>query len=132
MEQLNISELDYQMAKFLKAIGNPIRLSIIRKLIEKSHCSHCGDLCKCEGECERATCKCGCKCGELVELFPMSQSTISQHIKELKDIGLIEKDGRKGDFTLNRKKLREGLISLLAITGYNDKEESLIKGCQCC
>jgi len=33
-----------------------------------------------------------CMCGELVELLPLAQSTVSQHLKELKKVGLIRGD----------------------------------------
>ena len=131
MESTYITESDFQLAKFLKALGNPVRLSILRTLLEKSSCPHGCNPCSCGDKCQGKNCKCGCKCGELVNLFPMSQSTISQHIKELKNAGLIDTENRKGDYTLNHKKLKENLSSLLHVIGYK-LEETENKNCQCC
>ncbi len=57
-----------QMARFAKALGHPTRLLIL-KYLEKSAC---------------------CFTGDLVEILPIAQSTVSQHLKELKDAGLIQ------------------------------------------
>ena len=132
MEYFKVSETDFQLAKFLKAIGNPIRISIIKKLIEKSNCPHGCNPCSCGDRCEGKNCKCGCKCGELVELFAMSQSTISQHIKELKEAGLIETTGRKGDYILNHQKLKESMDKLLDELQYKSDTETSIKTGHCC
>ncbi len=57
-----------QLARFAKALAHPTRLEIIRLLKEKNFCFT----------------------GDLVDLFPIAQSTVSQHLKELKDAGLIK------------------------------------------
>ena len=57
-----------QLARFAKALGHPIRLSILQYL----------DMQSC------------CFTGDLVDIFPVAQSTVSQHLKELKDAGLIQ------------------------------------------
>lgn len=54
-------------AQLTKALGHPVRLSILKIL------------------CERDT----CFCGDLTEVLPLAQSTISQHLKVLKETGLI-------------------------------------------
>lgn len=108
---------DKKLANVMKALGHPVRLAIIRKIVEKSKCP-CGcNPCSCGEKCEGAHCKCGCKCGELVDLLPMAQSTVSQHLKELKNAGIINMTGRKGDYTLNHTKLKEGLELLQILTG---------------
>ena len=56
------------LARFAKALGHPTRLAILEHL-------------------ENQTC---CYTGDLVEVFPLAQSTISQHLKELKNAGLIQ------------------------------------------
>ena len=109
MEQIEILEKDYELARFIKALGSPVRLSIIRKLMEKGSCPHGCNPCSCGEGCIGKDCKCGCKCGELVDMFSMSQSTISQHLKELKQVGLIEIASRKGDYILNHQRMNEGL-----------------------
>lgn len=65
----NIS-LDTQkdLAKFAKALAHPTRLEILRLLSTQSCCFT----------------------GDLVEILPIAQSTVSQHLKELKNAGLIK------------------------------------------
>ena len=48
-----------------------------------------------------------CMCGDLVELLPLSQSTVSQHLKELKRVGLIkgEIEGPKVCYCVNEQTL---------------------------
>jgi ArsR family transcriptional regulator, arsenate/arsenite/antimonite-responsive transcriptional repressor len=55
------------LAMLAKAISHPARISILKILAKKENCN----------------------CNELVELLPLSQSTVSQHLKELKNCGLI-------------------------------------------
>ena len=64
----NYSEQQLIIANRLKALGHPARIAIIEILLQ------------------RAT----CICGELVNELPLSQPTISQHLKELKSVGLIK------------------------------------------
>ena len=61
----------------------------------------------------------------------MSQSTVSQHIKELKSAGLIDMNGRKGEYTLNHSKLNEGLILLLDLLGKSKEIEMENENCNC-
>ena len=119
-------------ARFAKALGHPVRLAILRVLIEKGRCPNGCHPCTCGANCEGASCTCGCTCGTLVERLPLSQSTVSQHIKELKNAGLINSCSRKGDYTLNHIKLSEGLICLLDLLDLNDYKtmEDLMK-CNC-
>lgn len=58
------------IARYAKALSHPIRIRIL-KFLESQAC---------------------CFTGELTEEIPMAQSTISQHLKELKDAGLIQGD----------------------------------------
>lgn len=58
---------DNELARLAKAVGHPIRVRILRLLAERE----------------------ACVCGELVEALPLAQSTVSQHLKVLKDAGLI-------------------------------------------
>lgn len=57
-----------QLAQFAKALAHPTRITIL-KYLENQSC---------------------CFTGDLVELLPISQSTVSQHLKELKNAGLIQ------------------------------------------
>ncbi len=68
LEHINYHESTEELARFAKAISHPTRISILRHL-ESQSC---------------------CFTGDLVDVFPLAQSTISQHLKELKDAGLIQ------------------------------------------
>jgi DNA-binding transcriptional ArsR family regulator len=50
-----------------------------------------------------------CLCGDIVELLPLAQSTVSQHLKCLKDAGLIkgEVEGPKTCYCIDKAKLAE-------------------------
>jgi len=52
-----------------------------------------------------------CVCGELVNLLPLAQATVSQHLKELKRVGLIQGDidGPKVCYCINNKSLEKAL-----------------------
>ncbi|MCH5226379.1 MAG: helix-turn-helix transcriptional regulator [Muribaculaceae bacterium] len=135
--KLNLNKLDLEnkdklLAKQLKALSHPIRLSILRTLMEQSKCPHGSHPCSCGVSCEGENCKCGCKCGTFVEMFDLSQSTISQHIKELKSAGLIEIKSRKGEYRVNHSKLKETFEMLrnifhLPLDDYYEKDN-----CSCC
>ena len=74
-------------ARYAKALSHPARIAILETLAK------------------RAT----CICGEIVEVLPLAQSTVSQHLKELKDADLItgEIDGLKSCYCLNPKAIEE-------------------------
>lgn len=57
-----------QIAKLTKAIGHPARVAIIDYLLKQESCI----------------------CKDIVDELPLSQPTISQHLKELKNVGLIK------------------------------------------
>ncbi len=56
-------------------------------------------------------------CGDIVEELPLSQSTVSQHLKELKDAGLIkgEIDGAKICYCIDEKEWEKAKQSLAAL-----------------
>lgn len=62
-------------------------------------------------------------CGELVLDLPLAQSTISQHLKALKESGLIqgEIDGPRSKYCINRKNFEK---FLLLLNNFNSKIES--------
>lgn len=66
-------EADAELALLAKALGHPARVQILRLLIARN----------------------ACVCGDIVEELPLAQSTVSQHLKVLKEAGLIrgEVDG---------------------------------------
>ncbi len=57
-----------RLAKYGKALSHPARISILKLLAQKQTCV----------------------CGDIVDELPLSQSTVSQHLKELKEAGLIK------------------------------------------
>lgn len=81
------------LAKLAWAIAHPARVQIVRLLI----------------------CREACICGEIVDCLPLAQSTVSQHLKILKESGLIlgEVDGPKVCYCINDDKL-EQLKALVA------------------
>lgn len=70
----NFTEEQNELAILAKAMGHPARIAIIQYLIKVNSCI----------------------CGEIVNELPLAQPTISQHLKELKNAGLI-----KGNFEGN-------------------------------
>lgn len=85
--QLPNDESAEQFARLAWALAHPARVRIVRLLIDRDVCM----------------------CGEIVEQIPLAQSTVSQHLKILKESGLIqgEVDGPKVCYCVNPKKLRE-------------------------
>lgn len=57
-----------QMARFAKAMGHPVRIAILQLLASEECCYH----------------------GDMSEILPVAKSTLSQHLNELKDAGLIQ------------------------------------------
>ena len=57
-----------KLASQLKALAHPARIAIIQHLVESEHCI----------------------CGDFVEELGLAQATVSQHLKELKNIGIIK------------------------------------------
>jgi DNA-binding transcriptional ArsR family regulator len=67
MSNVIYSDVTKSTARYAKALGHPARLAILKHLSNQSCCYT----------------------GDLVDIIPMAQSTISQHLKELKEAGLI-------------------------------------------
>ncbi|MCB2205132.1 metalloregulator ArsR/SmtB family transcription factor [bacterium] len=68
MEQSTEIELNTKLARFAKALSHPVRIYIL-ELLNAQAC---------------------CYSGDLAENLPIARSTLSQHLKELKDAGLIQ------------------------------------------
>lgn len=79
-------EADQELADLTKALGHPARVKILRLLAARN----------------------SCVCGELVDELPLAQSTVSQHLKVLKDAGLIrgEISGPRTCYCLEPRTLR--------------------------
>jgi ArsR family transcriptional regulator, arsenate/arsenite/antimonite-responsive transcriptional repressor len=79
-------EADEELAALAKAIGHPARVQILRILARRTTCV----------------------CGDIVDELPLAQSTVSQHLKLLKEAGLIrgEVDGPRTCYCIEPRALR--------------------------
>jgi predicted transcriptional regulator len=68
MAKENLTKGQEQLARFAKALGHPIRVAILQMLAKQTCCYH----------------------GDMSEILPIAKSTLSQHLNELKDAGLIQ------------------------------------------
>ncbi|TNE64496.1 MAG: ArsR family transcriptional regulator [Bacteroidetes bacterium] len=99
------SDLDNELAALAKALGHPARVAILREL---------------------ANCN-ACVCGDIVEVIPLAQSTVSQHLKELKAAGLVSGtvEGVKSCYCINwaaLARLRDMLNSCFAPAGSENND----------
>ena len=80
-EEFGIKE--QSLARFANALSHPARIAILSVLSKENECM----------------------CGQIVDVLPLAQSTVSQHLKELKDAGLIkgESDGPRCCYCINWK-----------------------------
>ena len=78
---------DEEFAEVMRALGHPVRLSILRILAEKAQNECC--------------------CTDVTECLPLAQSTVSQHIKVQLDAGLVERSpkGTRNCYSLNADRL---------------------------
>ncbi len=79
-------EADEELAELAKAVGHPARVQILRILTRRS----------------------SCVCGDIVSELPLAQSTVSQHLKVLKEAGLIrgEIDGPRVCYCIEPRTMR--------------------------
>ncbi|HET6557697.1 MAG TPA: metalloregulator ArsR/SmtB family transcription factor [Prolixibacteraceae bacterium] len=82
-----ITEEQIKMARYAKAMGHPIRMHVL-ELLSRQSC---------------------CYSGDLSEVLPIVKSTLSQHLKELKDAGLIqgEIEAPRIKYCLNKQNWKE-------------------------
>jgi DNA-binding transcriptional ArsR family regulator len=73
-----------ELASMARALASPSRVAILEFIFERNTCT----------------------CGEIVEHLPLAQATISRHLKELKENGLIEgrASGTSVFYSINRRK----------------------------
>jgi DNA-binding transcriptional ArsR family regulator len=74
---------DAELSRFAAALAHPARIAILKALLDRTTCI----------------------CGEIVEILPLAQSTVSQHLKALKNAGLIQGtvDGPRSCYCVNPK-----------------------------
>ena len=94
MLSLEGTEADEELAKLAKAIGHPARVRILRMLSRKE----------------------ARVCSQIVDEMPLAQSTVSEHLRILKDAGLVRssQDGPRVGYCINFDGLRR-LKALVAI-----------------
>jgi ArsR family transcriptional regulator, arsenate/arsenite/antimonite-responsive transcriptional repressor len=85
------TQQDQDLAVFANALSHPARIAILKLLAEHQECI----------------------CGKIVELLPLAQSTVSQHLKELKKAGLIDGtiDGPRSCYCINPQAFQEFSVS---------------------
>ena len=78
---------DADLARLAKALAHPARVAILRRLLAQGECI----------------------CGEIVSGLPLAQATVSQHLKVLKQAGLIagEVDGPRVCYCVNPKAVQQ-------------------------
>jgi ArsR family transcriptional regulator len=88
------------IAEVFKALGHPARIQIMNILLSKEYCS----------------------CGNIVKILPLAQSTVSNHLLELKKANLINItfSGKSSIYSLEKDKLN---VLNLFITNFIDNLE---------
>lgn len=105
-----IFETDQQeLAEFCKALGHPARVAIMNLLLERKTCV----------------------CGDISDVLPLAQSTVSQHLKALKKSGLIkgEVEGVRTCYCINEEILPTFTESMKA---FINNCENFNKNRECC
>ena len=67
MKSIPLETADERLVQVFRALGHPARIRIVRLLMERDRCI----------------------CGEVVDELPLAQATVSQHLKVLKEAGII-------------------------------------------
>ena len=83
----NFTEGQNKVAVYAKALAHPARIAILQHLLKSQTCI----------------------CGDLVEVLPLAQATVSQHLKELKSAGLITGtvEGTSVCYCIDKRKFEE-------------------------
>ncbi|MDN3706964.1 metalloregulator ArsR/SmtB family transcription factor [Myroides ceti] len=95
-----------KLASFFKVLGHPARIAILQYIIDKKTCI----------------------CNDLVDELGLAQATISQHLKELKNIGVIQGtiEGKSVCYCIDEKVWKE------LQNGYNAFFNQEVKVSSCC
>ena len=67
MKTIPLQPADERLVQVFRALGHPARIRIVRLLMQRDRCI----------------------CGEVVDELPLAQATVSQHLKVLKEAGII-------------------------------------------
>ena len=81
-----VTKFDERLAALARALSHPARVAIVRHLATRGTCV----------------------CGQIVDVLPLAQATVSQHLKVLKDAGLVqgEVDGPRTCYCVNPETLK--------------------------
>lgn len=81
-----LGDEEQELADLAKALGHPARVRIVKILVERN----------------------ACICGDIVDEIPLAQSTVSQHLKQLQEAGLIqgEVDGPRVCYCIDPARLK--------------------------
>ncbi len=101
------TEAQNRVAALFKALAHPARVAILEHLLAKR----------------------ACVCGDLVDVLPLAQATVSQHLKELKNAGLIQGtvEGTSVCYCLREESIQE-LSDFLKLVSETVKNQ----GFNCC
>lgn len=96
-----------QLARFAKALGHPARITIMEFLLDQDSCFF----------------------GDIHDVLPIAKATVSQHLKELKDAGLIqgEIEPPKVRYCVNRENWEVAGKLLTTFVALGDKNRSCCK-----
>jgi ArsR family transcriptional regulator len=92
----HFNEQQNSLANIAKALGHPARVAIVEFLLQQKECV----------------------CGDIVSELPLAQATVSQHLKELKSVGIIKGniEGNSICYCLNEETIAEFISFLTNIT----------------
>ena len=91
-----------ELANLCKALGHPARIKILQHLLTEDRCI----------------------CGRIVEVLPLAQSTVSQHLKILKESGLVqgEVEGPKTCYCIDKNKLSQLFETMSALFSIEEEK----------
>lgn len=103
------SKIENEVANFAKVLSHPARVAILKKLAEENKCI----------------------CGEIVEVLPLAQSTVSQHLKELQAAGIVQGtvEGLTSCYCINWKSLEKEVENINKLFEDLKKKKSINKCC---
>lgn len=89
------SQVDVKISGFAKSMAHPARIAILKLLADKETCT----------------------CGEMVEVLPLSQASVSRHLDELKIAGLVhgKMDGPKTIYSVNAENCKKAMDFFRAV-----------------
>lgn len=95
---------DIQLSEWAKALAHPARVAVLKVLAERKSCI----------------------CGEIVDVLPLAQATVSQHLKALKEAGFVDGtiDGPRSCYCLNTEALQRAREAMGAFFDHLDQASS--------